>query len=259
MAGNAAMSSDNWTGFAVNYSTTGFTQSNIASDTILYPPKTLVNAGSWIGYDPYKINIQSADDAYLSVVEKVGTVNRDSVERRIIREVKNGLAIFKASQGKAGIIDNSFNVEGYLPYPTVEPPVDNDHDGMADTWESSHGLNPADAEDRNKVTLSGYTALEVYLNSLMGETIPLEFVSGIDNKNIVWFELHPSVAQEQVTVKSDLQLENGNIFGLNGRLLKSFSLSETNTVNIKELVSGCYLFEVKSSEGFKNVRKLIKL
>ena len=43
---------------------------------------------------------------------------------------------------------------------------------MADDWEVANGFNPADSEDGKKVvSAEGYTALEVYLNSLMGEKI----------------------------------------------------------------------------------------
>lgn len=50
-----------------------------------------------------------------------------------------------------------------------------DKDGMDDAWEKKVGLNPADPEDRNKTTDTGYTALEVYLNSLVGEDISYNF------------------------------------------------------------------------------------
>jgi hypothetical protein len=43
---------------------------------------------------------------------------------------------------------------------------------MADEWERTHGLDPNNHEDGRKVvSKEGYTALEVYLCSLMGETI----------------------------------------------------------------------------------------
>jgi hypothetical protein len=41
---------------------------------------------------------------------------------------------------------------------------------MPDVWEKAHGLNPADAGDGNRdMTGDGYTNLEKYLNSLVGE------------------------------------------------------------------------------------------
>ncbi len=46
-------------------------------------------------------------------------------------------------------------------------PADSDHDGMPDEWETRHGLNPRDPEDRNgDITGDGYTNLEKYLNEL---------------------------------------------------------------------------------------------
>ncbi len=46
------------------------------------------------------------------------------------------------------------------------PPADADDDGMADEWESAHGLDPADGDDRATVMASGYTAIEEYINGL---------------------------------------------------------------------------------------------
>ena len=41
---------------------------------------------------------------------------------------------------------------------------------MPDVWEKVHGLNLKDANDRNKdLNGDGYTNLEKYLNSLVGE------------------------------------------------------------------------------------------
>ena len=40
---------------------------------------------------------------------------------------------------------------------------------MADEWEVDNGLDPENPDDgRLVITREGYTALEVYLNSLMG-------------------------------------------------------------------------------------------
>jgi hypothetical protein len=38
---------------------------------------------------------------------------------------------------------------------------------MPDAWEIKKGLNPNDANDRNKADASGYTMLEIYLNELV--------------------------------------------------------------------------------------------
>jgi len=55
--------------------------------------------------------------------------------------------------------------------PLASPAIDTDHDGIPNTWETAHGLNPSDASDGNKTNLSkvGYTNLEMYLNELAGD------------------------------------------------------------------------------------------
>jgi hypothetical protein len=46
--------------------------------------------------------------------------------------------------------------------------VDSDHDGIPDAWERAHGLDPGDVSDGARYADgSGYTNLELYLNSLV--------------------------------------------------------------------------------------------
>ena len=122
-------------------------------------------------YADYLTPAESAKKAYKQVLAKAGTIHRDVVECRIIEDVKSGRPKYKgAGANKPGIIDSPADAEGWPQYAVATPVVDNDHDGMADEWERAHGLNPNDSEDRNKIiSKEGYTALEVYLNSLMGE------------------------------------------------------------------------------------------
>ena len=65
--------------------------------------------------------------------------------------------------------DCSANAGGYPTYAAGTALADTDHDGMPDAWETSHGLNPNNAADRNGTGLSpeGYTNVEVYINSLI--------------------------------------------------------------------------------------------
>ena len=55
---------------------------------------------------------------------------------------------------------------GWPELKSTPAPVDTDHDGMPDAWEKTHGLDPNDAADRNRLAADGYTMLETYLNSL---------------------------------------------------------------------------------------------
>ncbi len=121
-------------------------------------------------YDLYRTPVETADEAYEHVLAKAGTVRRDKTERRIVDELRQGTARYQGSLGRPGFIDAPADAEGWPVYPVSLAIVDDDHDGMDDSWELSHSLDPTNAADRNKVFhKDGYTALEVYLNSLMGE------------------------------------------------------------------------------------------
>jgi pectinesterase len=104
------------------------------------------------------VRTQSAREAYEAVLAVAGASlpARDAVDRRIVAQVRNGA-------GK--IIDSQNEVGGWPELKSAAPPLDSDHDGMPDAWESRHGLNPKNPSDaarsRDK---NGYTNLEHYLN-----------------------------------------------------------------------------------------------
>jgi len=107
----------------------------------------------------------TAEEAYPLVLAGVGASHvRDSVDTRIINEVKSGTATYGN-----GVIDSPSDVGGYPSLQSLPAPPDSDRDGMPDEWEEAHGLNPSMASDRNRTNLSGtfYTNLEVYLNGLV--------------------------------------------------------------------------------------------
>jgi hypothetical protein len=119
------------------------------------------------------VKTQTAEQAYRDVLANVGCnfPMLDDHERRIIQEVTEGTARFKGSKtGLAGLPDSQDDVGGWEDYPEVHRPADwdTDHDGMPDEWEKRHRLNPKDATDGNAVR-DGYTNLERYLGSLVGE------------------------------------------------------------------------------------------
>ncbi|MFM2293338.1 MAG: hypothetical protein RIS29_3151 [Bacteroidota bacterium] len=255
MEGSTSLNSNNWNGFTWKWSTAGTTlptKATAGSDTMLVPPASVVYNSAWVGYNPYKMSaVQTASDAYNDIVSKVGTVNRDSVERRIIREVKEKTATFKASLGAMGIIDKSSNAEGYLTYATATTPDDVDQDGMSDAWELANGLNPSNADDRNYTTSDGYTALEVYLASLMGETIPHAFVSSVKNLSSAKVSITPTITSTKFTIVSDSRLKTAVIYDQLGKMVASKAITDTNEVNVESLTAGCYM--VKMSDGKSDV------
>jgi pectate lyase len=88
---------------------------------------------------------------------------RDVVDARMVTDVLNGTGSI--------IWDTSGTPPAGGFWPTLNSlpaPTDSDHDGMPDLWETSHGLDPNDANDRNGHNLDpDYTNLEVYLDWLV--------------------------------------------------------------------------------------------
>jgi hypothetical protein len=113
--------------------------------------------------------IQPAPTAADRVTHSAGaSLWRDAVDHRVIDSVvhRTGKVIdsqeeFRTAAGKLPGIDD-------LPVNKRPKDFDADQDGIADDFERSHGLNPADPSDAQAFALSkdGYTNLEVYLNQL---------------------------------------------------------------------------------------------
>ena len=112
---------------------------------------------------------ETAEAAYKSVLAGAGATRpaRDSVDTRIVAEASGKLQPIGTGiyGNRKGIIDSQTGAGGWPGLRTGTPPADSDHDGMPDDWEKTHGLDPQNAADRNKIAADGYTMLEKYLNS----------------------------------------------------------------------------------------------
>ncbi|SDZ93046.1 hypothetical protein SAMN05192529_104137 [Arachidicoccus rhizosphaerae] len=132
------------------------------------------------------VSIMSAKKSYDYVLNNVGSFLpvRDPVDTRVIKEVKTGQIVYTeggksgvtpyikrrmpADSYKKGIISDISQVGGYPTYKGT-PYADADRDGIPDSYETKHGLNPNDASDASQLAKNGdgYTNIEVYLNSLV--------------------------------------------------------------------------------------------
>jgi hypothetical protein len=112
---------------------------------------------------PVPVTVLSAGDAYARVLAQAGTCqHRDAVELRLVAQL--------SSLGtKGAIIADESDVGGQPAMTSEKRPAgfDTDGDGMPDTWETAHGLNPNSASDGNAdYSGDGYTNVEKYLNEL---------------------------------------------------------------------------------------------
>lgn len=160
MEGSPEVTADNWLGV---HPTTG---AIVDSMRLLKP------------WPAMPIEEQSAAEAYTLVLQKAGaSLHRDSVDVRVVRDVVTGKAscegpMFKTKHtvpnpaAKTGIIDSQTNVGGWPELRSATPAKDTDHDGMPDKWEKAHKLNPKDPSDAARLSPSGYSMLELYLNEI---------------------------------------------------------------------------------------------
>lgn len=125
----------------------------------LYPGQSIMSVYSNPTYltKPHSfpsITTTSALKAYDDVFTWVGSWPRDAMTTRTINEAKAGT-------GTLGKLNDPLNTNT-----GPAPPSDSDGDGIPDGWESSHGLNPSNAQDSRQIHSSGYAHIEVYLNEV---------------------------------------------------------------------------------------------
>jgi pectate lyase len=135
------------------------------------------------------LTIEDAHAAYEQVLASSGATLplRDAVDVRVIEMVRSGkvadaeiapTSLRKAAEVKyaqqyidemavavkQGFITDPSEVGGYPSYQGM-PYVDSDGDGLPDTWELAHGLNPQDPNDATQDTNGdGYTHVEDFIN-----------------------------------------------------------------------------------------------
>ncbi len=141
---------------------------------------------------PELSTVDSAETAYYKVVNYSGAsvynntdgttkLFHDDIDTEILTGVKEQTGKILLHNAESHNADGEYFTQEFiknLPSYNVNDPdsewyrPDSDQDGMPDTWEKAHGLNPEDAEDRNAIAPSGYTWIEEYLNELAAPGFP---------------------------------------------------------------------------------------
>lgn len=105
------------------------------------------------------VQMEDAPIAYQLVLKRGGAIlpKRNIEDARVVNDAKN-------RTGK--IIKSKEEVGGCPTLKSSPAPTNSDHDCMPDFRETNKGLNPQNADDRNKVGEDGYTMLKKYFNSV---------------------------------------------------------------------------------------------
>ncbi|WP_460609854.1 T9SS type A sorting domain-containing protein [Hymenobacter terrigena] len=143
---------------------------------------------------------QTAQDAYTAVLAQAGCVLpvRDVLDQRIINDVRNRTGGLIDVQGGFPAHITPYSVS-QVAWPVLNcgtAPADSDHDGMTDDYETTHGLNPNNAADRQGVATNGYTNLENYLNGIASVLLGSK---GAENTR-TGLNVYPNPAREQLTL-----------------------------------------------------------
>lgn len=198
----------------------------------------------------------SADVAYEKVLAYAGaSLHRDSHDALMVSDCRDGIATYTGdyyekkatspTEGKknaAGIINSPYDNkpagadDNWSPWPTLTsniPPVDTDGDGIPDSWEEEHGLDPNNVEDGKIVAEDGYTNLEHYLNSLVEDITEAQLADG----TIEGYDATTAISD---LVTAPVRATN-NLYSVSGTLLKRNASVE----DIANQPKGIYIFNGK--------------
>ncbi len=113
------------------------------------------------------VRTTSPEQAYTEVLRGAGATRpqRDAVDKRIIADVINR---------SGALLKNDPNTVGGWPLLSQGVPYsDSDQDGISDTWELDHGLDPHSTADGNvDGDGDGWTNFEEFLHELAGDPLP---------------------------------------------------------------------------------------
>ena len=192
------VNADNLYGFVSNSSERALNLEGVGNSQATYDAYVLQDPVEWSG-----LVYESADEAYAKVVTQAGASlpRYDEVDARILAEAAGTIDPQFAGRTETGSLSRGMGIinsptditlqshdefvalyEGdnaadnkeidVTCFPRLQMDsydcavVDTDGDGLPDAYETEVGLNPNDASDGGKLTVSGYSNLEVFLNGV---------------------------------------------------------------------------------------------
>ena len=250
MYGNAAVTGDNWQGI---HPSSGSIDTYRTDTEFDFPFTTTHTAGN----------------AFEKVLAYSGaSLVRDTIDRRIMEEIRSGNYTYTGSKGGTkGIIDSQEDVGGWPEYNSGSAPVDSDNDGIPDDWEDILGLDPTDAADAKRTNREGYTMLEVYLNTLVSSIVNNQNADAINalplNEFLAGNKLELQIADGRNTgiqIRANAALEKIQVYDLTGRLRLHLEQIQSNEcrVDATGLSPGIYILRAKSVSGKEATIKLLR-
>lgn len=159
---DAQVTADNWT-YGVDKQ---IDRGDKVDNTYTAVTADTIRLSSPIDFAP--VGTHSAEEAYSLVLNHAGaSLHRDTYDQTVISDARNAKATYHRSSDSTGLVDSQDDCGGWPVLNSEAAPADSDGDGIPDSWESAHGLNPDDVNDGATVADDGYTYLEHYLNSLV--------------------------------------------------------------------------------------------
>ena len=254
---SATVTNDNWLG--VNLHSTfatyapGVTKDNIKSETEF----------------PFEfVTTHSAEKAYEKIVEFCGaSLNRDSVDLRIIRDLATGTVTFSdgGNGSKNGLIDTQSAVGGWPVLESKEAPKDKDEDGMPDEWETANNLNVENSGDAQLKSVDGiYPNVEVYLNSLVNEIVVAQNQDGIvtssnqmsiknDLINAFW-----NNSSKEFIINHSRLVKRISVFSITGKLIEDRNFNSTSfRMQVNNINPGIYIVKILDEKNQQYSKKMI--
>lgn len=235
------MNNDNWMG--VNVSRVGSVE-NIKSET---------------EFEVSEIVTHTALEALELVLENAGATlpERDAVDKRIVAEVREEIPLIGD-----GIIDSQSEVGGWPTLESLPAPIDTDVDGMPDAYETENGLDLNNAEDGKLITESGYSNLEIYLNSITESQHGIEpDPTGLKDgeKDAKLFNIYPNPSEDKVFFSSNERIKSVELYNINGKqLISNTQPDKINYLSISQLDTGLYVVKAAFYNGKTAERKVKK-
>ncbi len=210
-------------------------------------------------FEVEEVTTTTAAQAYIDVLAGAGATIPwyDAVDRRIIAEAKGEAEpVYTGSSGRKGIIDTQETVGGWPQYFYAVAATDTDKDGIPDEWETENNLDPNDPTDGALITESGYSNLELYLNSILPSQYPDTKINTYNENNPV--EVYTNLSQKLLHLYSTHTVEKITVYNLNGTIVYSDVYKITpSVITLNSLPGGIYIIGFKLNNGKSAYNKIV--